>query len=270
MNYRETKPALRFAGLVKCFWALEYENDAARRPEPVVPDGCLEIIFNLSDRFHRYRPDGSVERQPASIVAGQMQRSVSISPSGNVRLFGIRFEPAGAFPFFPFDLKELLDRIEPLELVFPGSVSEIEGRLAAARNFQSQVLVAEHFLAKQRIEKNSVDPRIDRVVRDITAENGVLPIRRIAKHFGVSERTLERRFARFVGLSPKSFARTVRFQSLLRFLRTTSRPNLLDAAFAFGYYDQSHLIGDFRQFTGSTPATFLANENQITEIFMTP
>ncbi len=268
MNYQETPPSPRFAGLVKCFWSLDYEQSGIAEPDPVVPDGSIEIIFNLSDRFRLYHPTGEIETQPASIVAGQMQTSILIGPSGNVRLFGIRFDPAGAFPFFRFEIKELLNRIEPLESIW-SEVGEIEERLFSSIDFRSQVFVAEDILGKQLREKAVVDPWMRHSVNMICSSKGMLPVRTIARGVGMSERGIERRFTRFVGLTPKSFSRIVRFQSVLRSIKSASETRILDTALAFGYYDQSHLNNEFRQFSGTSPTVFLKRANRMTELFIT-
>lgn len=269
MNYREIQPSPRFAGLVKCFWSLEYTGNAPAEPEPVVPDGCIEIVFNLSDRFRRYHSNGQVETQPASIIAGQMQQCVLIGPSGSVRLFGIRFDPAGAFPFFRFDVKDLLNRIEPLESVWSGALGDIEERLRAADDIDARVAVAEAELTQRLRENSVVDPWLRHSVDGIIAGKGMLPVRTIARDLGISERGLERRFSRFVGLTPKAYSRITRFQRVLGSLQSAAKPDVLDAALSFGYYDQSHLINDFRQFSGTTPAAFLERAHRMTALFIT-
>lgn len=268
MQYLEIQPSPRFADLVKCFWSLEYQNSGADEPEPVVPDGCVEIIFNLSDRFRRYHANGDIETQSASLVAGQMQSSILIGPSGNVRLFGIRFRPTGAFPFFRFGMNDLADRIEPLDSVWGGEVASIEDRLSAAVSFEGQVAVAEAALAERFVEKNRVDPWLRNAVNLISTESGIKPVGVIAKEIGISERGLERRFRQSVGLTPKMFSRIVRFQRVLKSLETAAEPDIIDTALSFGYYDQSHLINDFRQFSGTTPTAFLERSHRMTEIFV--
>jgi hypothetical protein len=157
MRYRETPPSARFAEHVKCFWSIENNPQPGEdEPEPVVPDGCIEIVFNLADRFRRYHTGGEVETQPASIVAGQMDHSLLIGPSGAVRLFAIRFKPAGAYPFFSLDLGEIFNRIVDLGALWTRS-GEIEDRLAEAPTFEAQVAVAEAVLAARMDEKKSLD-----------------------------------------------------------------------------------------------------------------
>jgi AraC-like DNA-binding protein len=269
MQYCEKLPSPQFADLVKCFWSLEYQKSAANGPEPLVPDGCVEIIFNLADRFRRYYQNGYTETQAVSLVAGQMYSSVLIAPSGNVSLFGIRFRPAGAFPFFRFGMCELADRIESLESVWGGEVAGIEERLSFATNFEYQIAVAESVLAERLHQQIAVDPWLIKAVDIISTQNGTKSVSKIAKDIGISERGLERRFRDYIGLTPKMYSRIVRFQRVLKTLESTVKPDISDTALLFGYYDQSHLINDFRQFAGTSPAAFLEKSHRITEMFIT-
>lgn len=270
MRYQEILPSPQFAKYVKCFWSLEYGFSAdGNEPEPVIPDGCIEMVFNLADRFRRYHSDGEVEVQPSSMIVGQMHQSILIGPSGNVRLFGIRFRPSGAYPFFRFDLIDLFNRIEPLDSVLGGSIREVEERLASVDSFAEQVAVAESMLAGLLAAKATIDPRLQAAVNALSDVAGRRRIGEVARDIGISERGLERAFKRHVGLSPKVFSRTIRFQSVLRTLESIMEPNILDTALSFGYYDQSHLITDFRQFCGTSPVAFLERSHLMTKLFRT-
>lgn len=269
MHYRETRPSPRLAEYVKCFWALDHSRcSAPDEPEPVVPDGSVEIVFNLSDRFRRYHQGGDVETQPASLIAGQMSKSVLIGPSGNVRLFGIRFKPAGAFPFFRFDICELADRIEPLDAVWGSAADLIGEQLSSTNGFEKQVVVAEAALAERLCERTARDAVLQHAVEAISRGGGAKRVRSLARELALSERGLERRFNRFVGLTPKTFSRIVRFQKVLRHLGSAAERDILETALSFGYYDQSHLINDFRQFAGSSPTSFMEATGRMTELFI--
>ena len=102
MQYRESPASARLLGHIKHFWSLEHSAQPEVEPEPVMPDGCIEIVFNFSDRFRRLYGDGVSATQPRTIIAGQMSRGIVIAPSGAVDLFGIRFHPAGFFGLFGF------------------------------------------------------------------------------------------------------------------------------------------------------------------------
>ncbi len=269
MNYAEAAPSPFLADFVKCFWALEYENAQPTDPEPVIPDGCIEIIFNFSDRFRRFHPNGKIETQASCLIAGQMHSGILLGPSGNVDLFGIRFHPAGAFRFMRFEMKELSDRIDPLESVLGSSVALVEEHLALQSDFHGRVAIAEAYLAGlMRSVTVNTSPYVDHALAVIASAQGNASIRDIAKKVGISERSLERLFSRYVGTTPKAYSRIVRFQSVLREIEGAESPDILDTALAFGYYDQSHLINDFNQFSGSSPAAFLERSRQMTDIFI--
>lgn len=79
----------------------------------------------------------------------------------------------------------------------------------------------------------------------------------VALDLGVSERHLRRVFHETVGVSPKAFAKLRRFHHALRVARAEARPSWANIAAAAGYYDQAHLIADFREIAGVTPRAFL-------------
>ena len=197
-----------------------------------------------------------------------MKQCVLIAPTGDVRLFGIRFQSHGAFPFFRFDLSELANRIVPLDEVWGRSVSAIEDRLAAANGFDAQIAVAESELTRRLVSGASIDLRLNNAINAIVSGSGRLRVAEIAKDAGISERSLERAFNRRIGVSPKTFSRIVRFQRVLRSTETFPRPSILDTAFEFGYYDQSHLINDFRQFVGTSPEAFFERSRSLTGHFI--
>ena len=227
----------------------------------------MEIIFNLADRFRRVHSDGTIEIQPANIVTGQMRSSVSIGPSGDVHLFGIRFQPAGAYPFFRFALSELTDRIEDLDAVWGPDIGSIADRLFATNDFSRRAAMIEDILARRLSEQRQERYSIGTIVDAMTREHGIRPVAMIAKEFGVGERNLERQFNERIGLAPKTFSRIVRFQRVLKMLESDENTDFVEASLAHGYFDQPHMINDFRQFAGASPMAFLQKSHRLTEFF---
>jgi AraC-like DNA-binding protein len=85
----------------------------------------------------------------------------------------------------------------------------------------------------------------------------VQPNEKCGLEFGLSARRFIELFRREVGVSPKTFCRIVRFQGALQRIAVASSPNFVRLALDCGYYDQAHLIHDFKDFTGLTPTAFL-------------
>ncbi len=267
MEYSEVAPSPCLAEFIKCFWSIEDLGSADATPEPVVPDGCLELIFNLADRFQRIHGPDNTETQPITIVAGQMRRSVLLVPTGRISLFGIRFQHAGAFPFFQFSLSELTDRIEGIDTIWGADGREIEERICTAATFAKRIAIVESIFTTRLISNKKFDSSIIEAARLIVGNDGILPIRQVAELIGISERRLEREFKQKIGVSPKLFSRIIRFQKLLKSLEGDGTEGLLDKALAFGYYDQAHMVHEFKEFAGKSPTAFIDDAHRISEVF---
>ena len=270
MRYSEIPPSKRLARYVKCFWTLEAGNSRGESaPEPVMPDGCIELIFNLADPFRRHHADGILESQPQSIIAGQMRSSAMIEPSGRIDLFGVRFQHAGASPFFAVPLNELTDNIVDLGFVWGSAGREIEARINEAPTVEIRVGIVENTLLSLLAKNAASDDVVEAASKLITENMGLTSINKIADSIGVNGRRLERRFQQSLGLSPKRFSRIIRFQNFLGAVRNEPTGGILDTALSFGYYDQAHLIREFREFSGKTPLAFFENEHKLSEVFIT-
>jgi len=83
-------------------------------------------------------------------------------------------------------------------------------------------------------------------------------ITRLADEIGISHKHLLREFDRCVGLRPKAFARVCAFQRVIQWVGWKREIDWADAAVRCGYYDQAHLIREFRAFSSFTPGRYLA------------
>ncbi len=237
----------------------------APSPERILPDGCIEIIFNLADRFRFFDDTGVVETRPAQLVVGPTTRSVRVQPAGAVDLVGIRLRPAGARALLRTPPAELRDRAEPLDRVETTMPRDLGSRLRAARSgFERRRNLADGLTPLA--DAGAVDERVKQACRMIESTAGRAQIDPLAQRCGVSARSLERLFERYVGVPPKLLARMTRFHQVLR--GSGPRSGLLDAALDGGYYDQPHFLRDFRDFAGVSPTRFFEEEtNRMSEAF---
>ena len=103
-------------------------------------------------------------------------------------------------------------------------------------------------------------PEPDTVITEalglIEEAKGQISVQALASALNISNRQLERKFIQHVGLLPKTFCRVMRFRQAKSLLESTRSPSGCDLAYACGYYDQTHLIREFRLFTGQTPVRY--------------
>lgn len=243
MKYREIKPRPELAPYVRCLWELTGTGSDIER---VVPDGCCEIVLNRADPFRGVDND---RIQPRLMLVGQIPRFIRIQPTGTVDLLGIRFRPGGLFPFVGVSMAELTGERIDLGDVCRRLRRDLEG---ASRERVEAILL-------DRLRKRP--SRVDEAVAAIETTRGDLRIG------SLGTRTLERAFRREVGVPPKVLARIVRFQRVIHAVEATARLDWAGLALDCGYYDQAHLIRDFRHFAGLSPARYFRSEHPLADFF---
>lgn len=266
MRYTEIKPAVQLARFIECYWTLESEGSTSSSPqtEPILPDGCVELILNFGAQFVEHY-EGRVMRQPVNFLVGQMTRPMLIAPTGSVCIIGIRFHPGGTFPFFSLPMHQLTDSTVGL-----GAVSNDLERDLLERAGQEPSLFQKVRAVEGCLNKRVHNARRDSSILDLTAtivrEAGLISVDALASGAGISARQLERRFLQEVGVAPKLLCRILRFQRIFHSIRAHDGRWATVAADC-GYYDQAHLIRDFKQFAGQTPSVFLDQPGALTEVF---
>jgi AraC-like DNA-binding protein len=193
-----------------------------------------------------------------------MRRSVHIEPTGRIDLIGIRFRPHGAAALFPLGMSDLADRIEDLSDIAPPSCAPLLERVG---NENGAARVGRLVRELGRQPWRAPDPRTGAAVRLIRRTGGNGGIQAVARTAGWSRRQLERAFQRDVGLAPKTLARIVRLQAMLRRAQEAKSGGWAALAAACGYADQAHFVREFRAFSGQTPSDFFRDESRLAQFF---
>jgi len=222
MAVYERAPSADLAEFIDAYWWSD--GEATTR---ILPDGCADVIF-----------DGS-----GASVVGTMTRPIEARTEPG--MFGVRFRPGRAALALGAPLTEVTDLRVPL--------CEITTRFPDIRMDNVDAAMRSLFADRKP------DPRVDAAVDRILRSGGRATIDSIAAAAGVSRQHLARAFAYHVGVSPKTFARVIRFR---RALRLAGSQDWSALALELGYFDQSHLIADFREFAGETPVPFFLSRDK--------
>ena len=253
-GYVEHPPSAALRPFVECFWTRE---PAPRGPEEraplvhrVLPDGSIDIVLEF----------GPGRDIPPSIQAvGTMTRALVVDAVSDDSFVGVRFRPARATAFLRLPASELTDLRVPLEDLWSDTIAVREA-FETATGRDARVAALESVLVARLSHVARVEHRdVDEAVRRIVAAGGSLGITRLAPALGVTRQHLARRFADLVGVSPKTFARVVRVRRVIAAARATpdwDGPNWSALALEAGYYDQAHLVDEFRELTGLAPTAW--------------
>lgn len=249
-TYTEHAPCAALRPYVECFWTRANHTGptAAAAGHRVLPDGCLDIVFNFGD-------SAAPKLRGRAAVVGTMTRALVVGPGRHEDYLGVRFRPGKARAFLRLPADEFTDRAVALADVWGQQGSELEERLAARPGLRGRLGALENALLHSLSQATPADAGLDAVIDTIERGCGAVSVHHLSDTVGWSQQHLARKFAAAVGIGPKTFCRVVRFRRLLERVRT--RPlGWAEAAAEFGYYDQAHLIADFKEFAGLTPAQF--------------
>jgi AraC-like DNA-binding protein len=244
---------------VKQYYAVEASSGASEAyNHRIVPTGLTELMV-----FSGKLPSASYSRKNishGSILSGQQKEFYDLSIPGAVSLFSIVFEPHGLMRFFDVSPAELCDRNVPLRLLINNASVELEAKLNEAVSFTDKVMKAEKILTHW-LQKNKVSNDFERIkycTKLIKKNRALVSIDLLASKTFLSRRQFERIFAEHIGITPKQFLRTIRFQNALFRKSIYPKETLTALAYECGYYDQAHMNRDFRELAGMSPKTYFS------------
>lgn len=257
-GYLSTPPAL--AHLVKAAWFARGSRSEFDHAEPIVSDGCVELIFNLADPFEQIDQMGRRQRQPADLLVGPTIQSTIAVPTGEVDLIGLRLWPGRTSAFLGCSMSSLTDRM----IAITDVMARADRLLEELRDQPVEVRLdrlATSLTSRARAAEPTVSDALTASLAVIERHRGNVSIAKLAKSAGVSRRHLERQFRDEVGLSAKQFARIVRIQHVLSSMNANPSLSGADIAARCGYSDQAHLIRECRELTGTTPHRLTTTES---------
>jgi len=264
MNYRQVAPSAAVSGYVEFYWMLE-DRSPASAVQRIIPDGRSGLILNLGHPYQSYK-NGAWHSQPECFFVGQITGPLLLRPSGPAAMLGIQFRPHGAAQLLRLPMCELTDSAVALEDLSRRLFRSLD-RVRNLPSLTHALAALDPILGKFAQRERTEDILVAHAAKDIERSGGLASVEDVADRISWSTRQLQRRFKDVVGISPKLFARMQRFQ---RVLRAMDGPNSdwVDAAVHCGYYDQAHLIRDFREFSGKTPTALLSQEIDLSRHFV--
>jgi AraC-like DNA-binding protein len=253
-TFTESRPR-RLSGFVESIWYFEGSIPQAR--ERHFPNGLLELVVQLTDRFH-FVKDGIRERCAPNSLAGLQTGPTFIeAPPGRARVLGIRLHPAGAYAVVGRALHEMKGRVVDLEDLIGRPASELAERCSEAVGPEARVRCAAHWISDRINRSSTIDPRVAWAAARIEGSHGLVQIAWLQDQTGLSRKRLVEGFREQIGLTPKLYARILRFRFALTLLHDGGC-SLAETALAAGYYDQPHMNLEFRDLGGLPPGDFLA------------
>jgi len=272
MSYWRIAPDARLRPHVSCYFlalpspSAEQSVAQAHEEELLLPDGHSEVVFGLSGAFERWQLGQPARRctMRHSYVIGSRSHSVLTRDLGPVAVAGIKLDPRALPALLGMPLAVLRDETIGLAELGVPELLALEDAVASAGSAAGVGAVLDAFLLRALRDVPPADVNVVRLLQQIRQSRGSLSIMGWARQRHVDARHLERRFAESMGMTPKRYARIVRFKhGYHALLAATAEPagsrQRLAAAHLYldGFYDQSHFNKEFRAFMGTSPSARL-------------
>lgn len=218
-------------------------KDGKEQMMQAVPDGAVDLLFSISETHVHSAIGGTVlgvKRWPMDI--------------GGIH-FGVRFRPGECTLPKGMTIQDVVNTDVEIETDWFGTC--LAERLAGCHSFAERVAVFQQCFGNEaHTEINHPTAYLEHYIRRrIYETHGMIPMKSLAEESGYSECYLRRVFGSVHGISPKQFETFLRFQYVLHHMKTQTK-TLEEIALECGYYDQSHMIKDFKKFSGTTPEQY--------------
>ncbi|HKO80088.1 MAG TPA: helix-turn-helix domain-containing protein [Chitinophagaceae bacterium] len=217
-------------------------------------DGLVGLIFHESDSHLLFN-----EKKAAQLfLYGQTVKPLEIVYTTSFSIVIFFFQPYALKYLFGIDAYELTDTCVDFDLIN----KKLQPDLINADTVEERIkLITDYLIETERSLKKTLDQRIPYATGKILRDHGTISLSNLRKEIHITERTLERKFLQYVGVTPGSFSKICRFSNALKDLNNKNFTSLTDLAYAAGYADQSHFIHHFREFTSMTPSQYLSQQD---------
>lgn len=256
-NLIEAQPAPDLADAVECYW--EGWGDIPPLVEKILPRTGVELMFNLKGEHVVREMDGSPcdTDYLGGWLSGLQRRYLLIETRGGSHFVAARLRPWGAWRLLREPMREVSCRVPLIEDVWGRDAERLSIRLAEAPNLYARFDLLEDHLRRRIDFRRKADAGVIEASRRMIGSLGRTRISALCRELGTSRVTLSRKFREQVGLTPKTYARVVRIESLMSHLAQAGEDSWAMLAEDFGYHDQAHLSHDFQEFCGATITEYL-------------
>lgn len=228
------------------FFYLEKNGSDQAHPDLIIPDGTPGLMYIHQGAFWRkHRGSAQYFEAGKTFLFGQKTQAVEyrISTAG-LKAYGLKLHPASLYALFGIFADELTDSVIELEAVTRSSERIAEWLMNSGEELPLP-------------PRRAIPVRLTVLLTAIHDSQGTIPIQELCRRFQLGYKPIQRLFSRHVGITPKLYARIIRFNHSVR-IGAGNAKKLTDVAYQSGYFDQNHFIKEMKRFTGMLPSELLA------------
>jgi AraC-like DNA-binding protein len=258
MYYQTFKPPESLTEFVRFFWVFESDITANN------PFEHLSTASVYSKMAFQYQ--GGMELQQSgnetlftSGFQAQTNQYYPLLAKQKAGVFGVYFYPYTLPLLFSIPAHEITNHTIEISILLGNQGKELEEKVVSAKSTKERLCIVSSFLEKQIAQLRISNSGIIATIQHIISQRGVVNVDDLVERNFLSQRQFGRKFKAYTGFSPKMFSRIVRFENFISSY-VKSQNSLTSLAYTYGYYDQSHLIKEFREFSGQHPKAYFGED----------
>ncbi|MCP9290589.1 helix-turn-helix transcriptional regulator [Gracilimonas sediminicola] len=257
MDYVEYSAPVSVSHLVESYWVSTlHPDDFEQDFDFIIPDGSTDVIFMLNGNYLRDDEENNEKHlvEYCSLVPA-FRKAVKVYQKPFTKCLGMRFKPGAIQQLTGISLQELSEVGYPLQQLMP-ELADLAMDEALKKTPAPKIIDQINSWLVTQVKEPRQDHVISAFIAEVIKRQGGVTISAFCESFGMHKSTLEKNFKHATGLSPKQYANLIRFNYLLNQL-IFSGASLTETGYDLGYFDQSHMIKDFKKVIGITPKEFL-------------
>lgn len=268
IQYTKRAPSTPLQPFVEYLYEMVVDRSAERATwQAVTPDGCVELNICLGAPLMRSDAARGTAALPDAYLLNRVRSAYRIKRTGPSHVVGARFLPGGFTALMNLPVQDLADDALDAADVLGRQVIDLREQMTAVNN-QTAIDALDRWLVKAVGQCGKTNAHVDAALARIRAARGVLSVEQLCTDLAVGRRRLEQCFAESIGASPKVYSRLVRFREVLARVKQPGMFDPLTCVVDLGYFDQPHLIREFKAFTGTTPSEYRAGYYPLNEVML--
>ena len=253
-SFQLIKPCFALAPYIRHYWILQ-DDSIAPVSERTLPIGCMQLVFHKGKQLLLL---GESELQPQSFISGQSVGFSDVMSTGRIEMITVVFQPYAVKALFHIPSHLFRGQTVDTDAMEDVELSDLVKQVTDTSDNAVCIRLIEQFFLRRLYTLPEYNlKRMSAVFHEINLRPQ-LNISHLSETACLSSKQFGRIFADYVGTTPKEFIRIIRMQRALSMLQQDATIPFVQVAYECGFSDQSHMIKEFKLFSGYTPAEYLS------------
>lgn len=261
MKFETIPPPADLEEIVRFFWVYESNDAGADYVYRSLADGCAELIFTYQGVFQEMIGDKK-DTSPLCHLVAPTRHYRRFFTNDSFGIFGVYLLPFSLPLIFHSTTDSFNGDLHDTQSLAGRSGRILDERILTAKSNAERVEILSAFLRDRISKSRELHPVGKWAISKMIQTQGQIGMQSLLSDACISQRQLERKVKELTGFTPKTYSRILRFQAATAQYSAFNTASLTEIGLQCGYYDQSHFIHDFKEFSGYQPGEYFSGNGE--------